>query len=60
MFATSGFAAAALLSALAIGYMEHRDKRKASRKWEEQQVVERVDNEKWGRWEAFVRGCDAR
>ncbi|AFR94635.2 pantothenate transporter [Cryptococcus neoformans C23] len=45
MFATSGFAAAALLSALAIGYMEHRDKRKASRKWEEQQVVERVDNE---------------
>lgn len=45
MFATSGFAAAALLSALAIGYMEYRDKRKASRKWEEQQVVERVDNE---------------
>ncbi|AAW43354.2 pantothenate transporter, putative [Cryptococcus deneoformans JEC21] len=45
MFATSGFAAAALLSALAIGYMDHRDKKKASRKWEEQQVVERVDSE---------------
>ncbi|WWD18274.1 hypothetical protein CI109_102724 [Kwoniella shandongensis] len=45
MFATSGFAAAALITALTIGYMDHRDKLRAKRLGEVQEVRARADSE---------------
>ncbi|WVQ81058.1 hypothetical protein IAT38_003165 [Cryptococcus sp. DSM 104549] len=40
MYAASGFAAAALLFAIAIGYMDHRDKERAAREKEERRESE--------------------
>ncbi|WVQ72933.1 hypothetical protein IAR50_002495 [Cryptococcus sp. DSM 104548] len=53
MFATSGFAAVALLTALAIGWMHHRDQRRALGEPEinEERVVDRAGQEKLEDWD---------